>query len=486
MSKKSHHNISRNHENDDPDLSPFERLARRAARDFSCCRNACSVAGWSALKRRHPETWPQVLAECFSGDHVGDTALGQFLHDGAGGLLVPKSTQDTTVEKNRKAARHVSDVLGRLHLSELDERGLERARARYVAAKKGSRASALISSDLRVLRQAVRLGRMELRLSPVAHGWPTARPTSPVRREQRSTLSLRQAQSLMVTLEPVFCVAVALIIGVGLRTAQVLALRVGDMDLIHATVNIRGRHGVHKRPLPAWMIILVWESWPRFAVMEPGRLLFESPQKSGKPRTDLGRAIRKAAVEAGLCAKGSRDQRFTPKGLRLLWQAIARRNGLASALVRGIEGGRGKLALQAELTQLWLGGASPLARGWTELILAPGMDPDEHPHVPRSSPKGVGPTEPEWPNRNSKRWRKEASKRRSLPPGCQEVVGGMVKPGVEKREAATDEQQPEREAAAAENAPDAQVQDAFVGGAMAGLAVGALLGAHIGEKKESK
>ena len=472
MSKKPGHNTSRSHENDDPDQSPSERLARQAARDFECCRNATSVAGWSALKRRHPETWPEVLAKCFSGDHVGGTALGDFLLDGAGGLLVPKSSSETTVQKKRKAARHVAEVLGRLRLSDLSEPGLERARARYVAAKKGFRSSALISSDLRVLRQAVRLGRAELRLSPVAHGWRTARPPSPVRREQRSTPSLRQARSLMAVLEPLFRVAVALIIGVGLRTAEVLSLRIGDMDLIQATVRVRGPHGTHLRPLPAWMVLLVWEAWPGFAVMKPGRLLFESPRQEGKPRTDLGRAIRKAAEEAGLCAVGSRDPLFTPKGLRLLWQAVARRNRLPSALVRGLRGGRGSPALLEDLAQLWLGSARPLARRWTELLLAPGMGPDEHPHVPRSSPKGVGPTEPEWPNWDSQRWRREAAKRKSLPPGCQDVDVGGMKPRVVKRREPTDaaptaeqwpdrqperppEQEPEPEAAAAESTADA-------------------------------
>jgi integrase len=476
------------HGNDGFDLSPLERLARQAARDFECCRDATSVAGWSAMKRRHPETWPQVLAECFSGDHVGGTALGDFLQDGAGGLLVPTSTSDTTVPKTRKAARHVDEVLGKLRLSQLDEPGLERARARYVAAKKGSRSSALISSDLRVLRQAVRLGRAELRLSPVAHGWRTARPHSPVRREQRSTPSLRQARSLMAVLEPLFRVAVALIVGVGLRTAEVLRLRGGDMDLIQATVRVRGRNGSHLRPLPAWMIILVWEAWPGFAIMEPGRLLFESPRLEGKPRTDLGRALRQAAEEAGLCAKGRRDPRFTPNGLRLLWQAVARRNELPSAVVRGVGEDQ---ALRVDLTQLWLGSARPLALRWTELLLAPGMGPDEHPHVPRRSPKGVGPTEPEWPNRDSRRWRRKAAKKMSLPPGCQEVdVGGMKQPvatGAAPTTGQTPDRQPERqpelEAVTAESAEGRQIQDAFVGGAMAGVAVGALLGAHVGGKK---
>ena len=409
-------------------LSPDERarrqarrmeIARHAAEQLECCWDATSVVDWGVLRRHYPRSWARVLQDCFGVEPEQGITLSEYLRTGAGGLLLPKNRLDTTVKKKRKAARYVAEVLGHLPLEELDEEGLVQARRNYVAALGGRRAHALITHDLRILRQAVERGREALGMPAVAHSWPSARPTGRKKKKtRRGTASPREVLRLLAQLEPVLQVAVVLFVGLGLRHEEVRLIRVGDLDYVQWLLRVAGNEhqGPVHRAVPFWAQLLIWEAMPRLATMPSGQLLFESPVRPGYPRTDIGKRIRAAAVEAGLVEPRGRAGRFSPQGLRRLYQAVARANHLPSALVRGSLG-RGQGDDQFEVSCLAVDRA--LARRWVELMRTPGVGADDHPHVPRKAPKGVGPMEPECKPKGE-RWKPPWSP----PPGCLELGPG--------------------------------------------------------------
>jgi integrase len=403
-------------------LSPDERAHRRAQREararyaaahLECCRDATSVVDWHFFRKHHHQDWHRVLRDCFRVEPTPDTSLEEYLRMGAGGLLLARSRDDTTIPKKRKAARHVAEVLGHLLLAELDEEGLEQARGDYVKTLGGRRAHALITHDLRILRQAAERGREALALPSVTHAWPNARPRGRKKKNPRPrAASPRDVLRLLAQLDLIMRAAVALIVGVGLRIGELLLLRVGDLDMIGKQVRLRGGPGrgtVH-RALPEWTLLLIWEAWPRLMVMPPGALLFGSPKQPGKPRSDLAKRIKLAAIAAGLMAEGESNDAYTPRGLRRLYQAVARANDPPSALVRGT---LGKHLGRGEGPAMCLDVDRELARRWVELLRTPGVGVDERAYVPRKAPKGVG----RW---DAERRPRVVERRRvwSLPPGC--------------------------------------------------------------------
>lgn len=391
-------------------------IAAYAAEHLECCWDATSIVDWGVLRQHHPRGWARVLRDCFRAQPEPGTTLEEYLRMGAGGLLLPRDHQDTTVKKNRKAGSHVAEVLGHLTLEELDEDGLQDARRAYVKAKNGRRASSLLPFDLRILRQATERGREALGLSPVAHAWPSARPRSRRIREPRGTPSPREVRRLLAELEPVLRVAVVLFVGMGLRLAEAQRVRFGDLDHTRMVLRVAGNEhqGPVYRAVPFWGQLLFWEAWPRLAVMKRGLLLFESPTQPGAPRTDIGRKLRAAAITAGLVEPGEAAHRFTPRSLRRLYQAVARANFLPSALVRGSLGkGQG----DEQFTVPCLPADQILARRWVELLRTPGVGQDERPHVPVKAPKGTRLMEPEV-RPEQERWRPPWSP----PPGCLDLV----------------------------------------------------------------
>ncbi len=365
-------------------------IARHAAEQLECCWDATSLVDWGVLRRYYPQGWARVLRDCFRVEPEPGNTLGEYLSTGAGGLLLPKNRLDTTAQKKRKAARHVAEVLGHLPLEELDEEGLAQARWHYVAALGGRQAHALITHDLRILRQAVERGREALGMPAEAHAWPSARPTGRNRkRTQRGTASPREVLQLLAQLEPALKVAVVLFVGLGLRHEEVRLIRVGHLDYIQWQLRVAGNEhrGPVYRAVPFWTQLLIWEAMPRLATMPLGQQLFESPVRPGYPRTDIGKWIRAAAGEAGLVEPQGRAGRFSPQGLRRLYQAVARANDLPAALVRGSLG-KGQGGDQFEVSCLAVDRA--LARRWAELMRTPEVGPDERPHVPVKAPKGVG------------------------------------------------------------------------------------------------
>lgn len=104
-------------------------IARHAAEHLQCCQDATSIRDWRLFRRHHPDDWARVVRDCFQVEPEPGVTLGEYLAMGAGGLSLARDRLDTTVEKKRKAARHIAVVLGHLTLEKLDEEGLERARS---------------------------------------------------------------------------------------------------------------------------------------------------------------------------------------------------------------------------------------------------------------------------------------------------------------------------------------------------------------------
>ena len=494
-------------------MSKYELRTRGEAMDsLPCCQDHTSIEGLAPLMRRFPKTWHEIIESQSWGDVDTTTTLREYLREGGGGLLIPTSARDTSVKKKRCGARRVADLLGDLVIGDLSEEDLLEARRHYEAERGRGASSGLVSADMRVLRQAVYRAQTTLGSLRVKQSWGGPRPASGNKAKSRLTPTPPEVRQLLDASDAVLCMAIALIVGCGLLPGELLALRVKDVNISENTIHVhhrgvRGWGQVRARRIvrvPGWAWQLVLRAHPRLARMPKDALLFGSPRDSGKPWTSLGRAIRRAAVRAGLQARGARDTRWTPIGLRLLYQEVARKLKLPRALVRGtVVAG---MAHRSSLVDpdLWLRQSDRLAQTWTWLLRPPGYHEGERHHVPRRSPSKVRPGEPEWPNRRTKRWLEERERKRPLPSGCDDV------PGVQRR------RRPERAGSAGTKASalptetrvvaecmeaaakatraardeDAKVEaaraDGLGAGLIAGATAGVFLGLNLAGKKEDE
>ena len=411
-------------------MSKYELRTRGEAMDsLPCCKDHTSIEGLAPLMRRFPKTWHEIIESQSWGDVAAKISLREYLHDGGGGLLIPTSARDTSVKKKRCGARRVAELLGDLVIGELSEEDLLEARRYYEAERGRGASSGLNSADMRVLRQAVHRAQTTLGDLRVQKSWGGPRPASGIKAKSRPTPTPSEVRRLLEASDAVLCMAIALIVGCGLLLGELLALRVKDVNISENTIDVhhRGVRGwgqaraqrIVRVPDWAWQLIL--RAHPRLAQMPKDALLFGSPRDSSRPWTGLGRAIRRAAVRAGLQVRGARDTRWTPLGLRLLYQEVARKLKLPRALVRGtVVAGMAHRSSVVD-AELWLRQSDRLAQTWTWLLRPPGYHEGERHHVPRRAPGKVQPGEPEWPNRRTKRWLEERERKRPLPSGCDEV-----------------------------------------------------------------
>ncbi|MFH1465049.1 MAG: hypothetical protein ABIO70_11750 [Pseudomonadota bacterium] len=477
-----------------------EATVRAAAAQHPCCRDATSLRGWGRLKREHPKDWDRVLRRCFPEGLTADATLGDYLRAGAGGLLVPAHPADQSVKKKRAAAIHLAAVIGHLMLSTLDEAGLEAARATYLEARGVKRPSCL-GSDLRVLRHAAHNGRMDLDLPEVALVWSTPRPRRKVRRRRRSVGTPEEVRRLIEASPTVVRIAIVLFAGMGLLLGEALALRVEDLDTARYAFRIRhaGLRGPwdaatdHLRPIPLWGNDILQSGLAELASTSPRQLLFASPRGQDRPMTNLASLIRQAAIAAGLCAPGDNDPRWTPSGLRLLYQALARGLGLPRALVRGTIVLPTDPAEQARVVAFYLAEGRRLANHWFELVAPPRGLGRRRLHVPRRAPRRVPGHRPEVQPADRNRIGRLPVDRSAIRLGWYDLVAGVVPPRAGKGEVSAVEPAPEvcTPAPTVEvekgDVPVARVEvpsraeqvDAGVAGAMAGFTAGVFVGANI-------
>jgi hypothetical protein len=467
-----------------------------------CCNDATEIEGLPVLKRSFPRSWDVILNRTLIPEVEHGINLRGYLSNGAGGLLGAAGPRDQSIEKKRACARRVAMSLGHLVVAELGEADLHRAREAYRAENLGKRSTELVQVDIRVFRQAVHNGQVALGLDPVARTWGHPQRGKNGKSKKRAQTQLQQVRCLLQVASNLVAAAIALIVGCNLLPSELLALRVGDICIPETHVRVlhlgvRGRGGAFGARyvrIPSWAWQLVRRAWPRLARMESTDLLFASPRDATRPWQGLNRALRRAAVQAGLQAKGAKDPRFTPMGLRRLHQIIARQAGLPRALVRG-----SAVCTDSHPSWLidgyqWLERSDQLALKWTYLTSPPRLLQASHHHLPRRAPRGVRADQPEYPSRRSPHWQKLQAKKRKLPWGCDEVpepvphrskrpfrTRNPESGDVYQRAPSPAELQLEREAQRARLAEEAaRVEEARADGLCAGLAYGATAGAFVG------
>ena len=407
------------------------RVISDGADAYPCCMDHTSIEGLAPLIRERPRDWHELVEGNAWPDASPDTTLGEYLREGGGGLLVPKSARDTSIKKKRCGARRVTELLGHLVVAELGEDDLLEARRWYEAERGPGASSGLVSADMRVFRQAVHRAQVTLGAPRVRQSWGGPRPAQARKAAPRPTPTPPDVRQLLEVSGAMLAMAIALIVGCGLLPSELMALRVRDLNPSEAWVWVyhRGVRGWGQAEscravrVPDWAWQLVKRALPGLARMPKDALLFCSPRDPSQPWTSLGRSLRRAAVRAGLQAKGARDDRWTPLGLRRLYQDVARKLGLPRALVRGtvvVGMVHSSKLIDAEI---WLRQSDRLALFWTHLLRPPGYIDGARHHVPRRAPAKVRPLQPEWPNQRTKRWLEERDHKRRLPSGCDVVPG---------------------------------------------------------------
>ena len=473
-----------------------------AATTLPCCNDATQLEGLTILRRSFPGSWHKILNRTLIPEVEHGITLRGYLGNGAGGLLEAAGPRDQSLEKRRACARRVEMSLGHLVVAELGEADLHEAREAYRAENLGKRSTELVQVDMRIFRQAVHNGQVALGLDPVARTWGRPPRGKTGKKTKRAVAQLLQVRSLLEVSSTLVAAAIALIVGCNTLPSELLVLRAGDISIPETHVRVQhlgvrgrgGAFGARYVRIPVWAWQLVRRAWPRLARMKATDLLFPSPRDATRPWQGLNRALRKAAVQAGLQAKGDKDSRWTPMGLRRRHQIIARQAGLPRALVRG-----SVVCTESHPSWLvdglyWLEQSDRLALKWTYLLRPPRLLQASHDHLPRRAPRGVRADQPEYPSRRSPHWEKLRAKKQKLPSGCDEVPelvlhrpkrpvrsGGPDSGDVDQRSPSLAELLVEREAQRARQAEEAaRVEAARADGLCAGLAYGATAGAFLG------
>lgn len=469
-------------------MSPLRKLSVDGAMDhLPCCQDHRSIEGLAPLKRCFPETWHEIIhSQCW--DEVGrETTLGRHLEEGAGRLLAPRSARDQSIKKKRRSAWRIAEAFGGVVIGRISEPGLRRMRAEYEAAHHQDLSAALIQADMRLLRKVVHRAQEVLGDVRVRARWSAERRGAGRKAKPRPMVTPRQVKRLLRASDAKLAAGIALIVGCGLLRGELLERRAGSLVMVEQAVLVRHR-GVRgwgderaSRALrvPFWAWQFVKRAWPDLARMPTEALLFPSPRDPRKPWDNFGRAIRRAAVAAGLQAEGERDPRWTPNGLRLLYQELSRKAGVGRGVVRGTVVKSSEEGLLSSELSWSLAESDKLARGWVYLLQPPGWVEGAGHHVPRRAPAGVAPDQAEWPNRRAEGWLEERKPEQRLPWGCDEVPAAPKRSGVTKRsdeEALVARLRDEhlREVKAARR--QAEQEDAFAAGALTGGVAGVLLG----------
>jgi len=479
--------------------SPTKRVIGAGAELYQCCQDHTSIEGLARLQRERPRDWHMLIDSQSWRDADANTTLGEYLRNGGGGLLVPKTASDTSIKKKRCGARRVADAFGHLRVAELTEADLLQLRQEYEAARPDAPRGGLLGADLRILRQAVHRAQQTLGVVRVKRTWGGSRPAKHGKAKPRQTVTPHEVRQLLQASSEVLAAAIALIVACGLLPSELLALRVSDLNVPEHLLHVRHRgvrgwnRGLARRHvrIPPWAWQFVLRAWPRLSVMPRNRLLFPSRNDPKKPWTNLGRAIRQAATRAGLQAPDASDPRWTPSGLRLLYQEIARKVGLPRALVRGtVVVGMASRRSLADAEQ-WLRQSDRMALGWTYLLRPPGYIEGERHHVPRRAPGGVMPGEPEWPNQRTKRWLEKRRRDAPLPSGCDDVPGNrrasrwkadLETVAIIPETSIVEARMAQAAQATKQARAEAEVIDAALAGLVAGGVVGGLVGYNLGRR----
>jgi len=393
----------------DPLPIPIEEARRR----YPCVASAMSNHGLRALARDHPKDWHRLLAAgCPTLDLSPDTTVAEWLDAGAGGRLVPRAATDQWVRKMRGCAQWVCDAVGGTTLAEWDEEELERWANGYSTwALDEGRSGELVGRDLSLLRRALHDGQLALGMKPlVEHDGPTDNKRRGTRAPRRPISALEAVPAMLEALRKrgLAQFVLALIAGCGLWEAQVLRLRVADLDLagrrirVHGPV-VRGKPGVAADcwvTMPGWVWDLLWVAVPRLATLPMDALLFPNRKDSSRPRSSFRRTFLAAAERAGLAPHAKHGMAiYSPSALRRLGQAVLRNNG-APRMLRGTVAAPAKPTRRERTVERK---SREIASEWRVLVQPPATR-GWRLRVPRNVAKGVEAGDPEvsWQGRRTR------------------------------------------------------------------------------------
>ena len=346
---------------------------------YPCVHDATSIVGIHALIRS-TDDWNRALRAGTRPRMTAtvNTTLAEALRADLAGVLCHGSLGH--VRRQRLLARHLIQELGDERIADWTEPELREHSMAYIAAYEGVRPNDLLRREVCLLRRMVQTVQADV------HGVCLVNARGPVERHRIGLAAARPVTSLRVVADvaararnPLVRLAVLLVVAVGLRHGQLLALRRGDVDLPHERIRFDGV----VRLLPSWAV----DELRRLLGPEQG-YLFPSRRCPGRPLTTMGRNLAKACDWAGHPA-------FTFQDLRRVWQREARAVCMPRACVRDTIGRlRGK-ALDDLLREIARADRR-LCRVWTELPNGPADTAAHRRHVPARAPKEVQPDQPEW------------------------------------------------------------------------------------------
>ena len=368
----------------------------------ACVNRADSLEGLRKLARERPEDWPEIIWRCTPSvkKTVKDPHLAVLLRTTANVRCMPTSTLSSgTLRPRRAAAARAIAYARRTRVSAVDDEWLLEFEVVLATSIPGGRAAPLgdaaVKQTVSLVRRLVidfRTARgLDVRLTSSPAGLPRSQ-----RRRARRTPSPQILSWLLAELSADERAIVGLIVSGNLREGSVLTLRELDLDFVSGLIvpapgmvpgrprQLTARYGY----LTGWARDLVLGHRPELLSRPRTALLFPNRNDPMRPRTTVNPALRRACERLF----GPAGPRYTTEDLRRLYQAVGRAHDLPSTIVRGTSSmdqdiRSGQLRLPREAVY-----AEQLALRWDELCgaaawrLAP---------VPRRSPEGTAPLDPE-------------------------------------------------------------------------------------------
>lgn len=300
-----------------------------------CLRDPLSIAGLRKLQREQPD-WAAVV-----GDHLPEPPE-----------LVPTMTTRAALKvgvldwnalrrlgangyrRHRQACGLAAKIAGAMKLGQITDAELKQVAVglgrRKIAPESASRA-------LTVLRALARALAEETGGEPQVTSRPARRPPgrrTRRRRAKRPLWSPEEVAALLAALrDRAARVAVALAVGCGLMSGEVLHLALADLDLKKRVVLVHGADRSKRArvmPLPAWVVDLI-QDYLGLRRLRSSWLL-PSSRDPRKPRGDFNRLLQAAQRRAGGL---HHHPPVTMRDLRRSFQAVVIRGGLPSEAVRG-------------------------------------------------------------------------------------------------------------------------------------------------------
>ncbi len=385
-----------------------------------------SEVGLSKLARRYPETWHLIVGRLTPGPPRprGVTRIDQLLTTAAVDQARPRTADDQTrLKRYRASARRISEAVGARNPREFDDERLEALRheligrqGRFPSQDAGAES---VARDISLLRTVLSSWRRAAGLPPTVSRGPRGPRRRIGIRAPRPTATPELLAKLLPELDGAHRLACGFAGGAGLGEAEILKLRIVDIDPELGAVQVvgggtRGRPGreaLRWEPIASWAWDIVRVELSDVRRRDGDAFLFPCRADPSRPRSTLGRGLRKAS-ERLFATSGTV---VTLGSLRRMHQELLRRRGFPRAAVRSSWWIEPAPAGYTHSLPVWVGEQAALMRSWVRLCDPPG-GLGESPRLPKSAPKDCGPLEPELQPQGTAVVR--PSRRRPVPESC--------------------------------------------------------------------